>query len=110
MTTITAVKTRFVRVPLAFSYSGGKSVAGGPPMGPGAGQFTGSVIILLETDDGLTGIGDVIVKGGDPRAGRAAQNFVEAFLAPALVGKSPFDVEKIMARLWGITTHDSSVY
>src|SRR5207248_991750 len=60
--------------------------------------------------DGLTGIGDVIVKGGDVRAGKAALLVVEAFLAPALVGQNPFDVERIMAKLWGITTHDSTVY
>jgi len=79
-------------------------------MGPGAGQFTGSVILLLKTDDGLTGIGDVIVKGGDTRAGHAAQLFLEAFVAPALIGQSPFDIDRIMAKLWGITVHDSSVY
>ena len=35
---------------------------------------------------------------------------METFLAPSVVGQSPFDVDKIMARLWGITTHDSTVY
>ncbi len=110
MTTIVSVETRFVRLPLAFSYSGGRGAMGKRPMGPGAGQHTGSVILLVKTDDGLTGLGDVIVKGGDLRAGRAAQAFVEAFVAPALIGQSPFDVERIMAKLWGVTTHDSSVY
>ena len=110
MTTITAVETRFVRLPLAFSYTSGRGALGKRPMGPSPGQYTGAVILLLKTDDGLTGLGDVIVKGGDPRAGRAAQLFVETFVAPSLVGQSPFDVERIMARLWGITTHDSTVY
>lgn len=110
MTTISAVETRFVRIPLAFAYSGGKAAAGGRPMGAGAGQHTGSVIVLLRTDDGLTGIGDVIVKGGDARAGRAAALYVETFLAPRLIGRSPFDIESIMNTLWGVTTHDSSVY
>jgi muconate cycloisomerase len=120
---ITAVRTRFVRLPLAFTYQGGKSLVGGRPMGAGgpvgptdpnrptrSGQFTGSVILFLDTDAGVTGIGDVIVKGGDPRAGRAAVQFVEAFIAPALIGQSPFDIEKVTDRLWGITTHDSSVF
>ena len=132
---ITALRTRFVRLPLAFSYQGGRSLVGARPMGAGgptrsyvasalhprdpsgtavqlsrASQFTGSLILFLETDAGVTGLGDVIVKGGDLRAGRAAALFVDAFIAPALVGQSPFDVDKIMARLWGITTHDSSVY
>ncbi|HXI18710.1 MAG TPA: enolase C-terminal domain-like protein [Chloroflexota bacterium] len=110
VTIIAAVETRFVRIPLAFGYSGGKAVAGGRPMGPGAGQFTGSVIVLLRTDDGLTGIGDVIVKGGDARAGKAAMAFVEAFLQTHLIGQSPFDVDRIMSKLWGVTTHDSTVY
>ena len=81
--------------------------AGGPTH---AGQFTGALILFLETDAGVTGFGDVIVKGGDPRAGKAAALFVEAFIAPALIGQSPFDIERLMAKLWGITTHDSSVY
>jgi muconate cycloisomerase len=110
VTTISAVETRFVRIPLAFAYSSGRGALGRRPMGPGAGQYTGSVIVLLKTDDGLTGIGDIIVKGGDPRAGRAAALYVETFLAGSLIGHSPFDVDRIMARLWGITTHDSSVY
>jgi L-alanine-DL-glutamate epimerase-like enolase superfamily enzyme len=108
--TITAVETRYVRLPLAFSYRGGRGAAGGRTVGPGAGQHTGSVIVLLRTADGLTGIGDVIVKGGDPRLGRAAALYVESLLAPILVGQSPFDVDRIMGRLWGITTHDSTVF
>src|SRR6266542_115096 len=109
MTTITAVETRFVRLPLAFSYSGGRGAMGKRPMGPGAGQQAGSVILLVKTDDGLTGLGDVIVKGGDVRAGHAAQAFVEAVIAHALVCQDSFDVELIMAKLCGITTHDSTV-
>jgi L-alanine-DL-glutamate epimerase-like enolase superfamily enzyme len=125
MTTITALQTRFVRIPLAFSYQGGLGATGGArPRGPGAhpspstaggdpagaGQYTGSVILRLQTDDGLTGIGDVIVKGGDPRAGQAAALYVESMLAPHLIGQSPFDVDRLMAKLWGLTVHDSSVY
>ena len=111
---ITNLRTRFVRLPLAFAYQGGRSLVGARPMGAGgpekSGQFTGALILFLDTDAGVTGFGDVIVKGGDPRAGKAAGLFVEAFIAPALVGQSPFDVERLMAKLWGITTHDSSVY
>lgn len=110
MSTISALETRFVRIPLAFSYSGGKAVTGGRPMGPSAGQATGSVIVLLHTDDGCTGMGDVIVKGGDARAGQAAELYVQTFLAPQVIGKSPFDIDRIMSRLWGITTHDSTVF
>lgn len=110
MTTITTVETRFVRLPLAFSYTSGRGALGKRPMGPVLGQHTGSVIVLLKTDDGLTGIGDIIVKGGHPAAGHAARQFVDAFIAGSLVGQSPFDVDKIMARLWGITTHDSTVF
>jgi len=111
---ITALRTRFIRLPLAFAYQGGRSLVGARPMGPGgptrSGQFTGALVLFLETDAGVTGVGDVIVKGGDPRAGLAAAFYMEAFIAPALVGQSPFDIDRIMAKLWGITTHDSSVY
>jgi L-Ala-D/L-Glu epimerase len=110
MSTITSFQTRYVRIPLAFSYTGGRGAIGKRPMGPSAGQYTGSVIVLLETNDGHTGIGDVIVKGGDRRAGHAASLFLQAFLAQHVVGQDPFDVDKIMNKLWGITTHDSSVY
>src|SRR5215207_623826 len=91
---ITAVRSRFVRLPLAFSYQGGRSLVGARPMGAGgpttSGQYTGALVLFLESDAGVTGIGDVIVKGGDPRAGRAASLYMEAFIAPALVGQSPF--------------------
>lgn len=110
MPTITSFQTRFVRLPLAFRYTGGRGALGKRPMGPATGQFTGSVIVLLESDDGHTGIGDVIVKGGDRRAGQAAALFLEAFLAQHVVGQDPFSVDAIMNKLWGITTHDSSVY
>ncbi|MDQ3700052.1 MAG: hypothetical protein M3442_03915, partial [Chloroflexota bacterium] len=93
MTTITSVETRFVRLPLAFSYSGGRGAVGGKPMGPPAGQYTGSVIVLLRTDDGLTGFGDVIVKGGDPRVGEGTTLYLKALLANTLIGQSPFDVD-----------------
>ncbi len=110
MTTISSVETRFVRLPLAFSYSGGRGARGAKPMGPPAGQYTGAVIVLLHTDDGLSGIGDVIVKGGDPRVGQGTALYLQALLAGSLVGQSPFDVDRLMSRLWGITTHDSTVF
>lgn len=110
MTTISSVETRFVRLPLAFSYSGGRGALGAKPMGSPAGQYTGAVIVLLHTDDGLSGIGDVIVKGGDPRVGQGTALYLQALLAGSLVGESPFDVDRLMSRLWGITTHDSTVF
>ncbi|MDQ3701647.1 MAG: hypothetical protein M3442_12125, partial [Chloroflexota bacterium] len=36
--------------------------------------------------------------------------YLKALLANTLIGQSPFDVDRIMSRLWGITTHDSTVF
>src|SRR4051794_23333673 len=82
--TISAVETRFVRLPLAFAYGGGRGAAGGRRGGPSAGQHPGWVIILLRPAAGLPGMGDVIVRGGAPRLGRGAAAYVESLLAPAL--------------------------
>ena len=79
-------------------------------MGPSAGQHTGSVIILLRTADGLTGIGDVIVKGGDPRLGRAPPPTWRACWPPPCSGRARSTWSGSSSRLWGITTHDSTVY
>jgi L-alanine-DL-glutamate epimerase-like enolase superfamily enzyme len=114
--TITAVETRAVRIPMAFGYTGGKgavqrAAAGGAAgTSGGAGQYSGSVIVLLHAGDGLTGIGDVNVKGGDPRAIRAAQLRVESFAAHTLVGRDPFDVDAILNRLRAVTQFENSVF
>ena len=103
---ITSIETVYVRLPLAFSYRGGVQLTRDLP----ERDYTGSLIIMLHSDEGITGLGDIIVKGGSAAEGRAAQLYVEDALAPLLVGENPFDLERLMDRLWTATWHRSTVY
>ena len=103
---ITAVETLFVRIPMAFSYAGGASAArGGTRI-----EYTGSVIVKLHSDEGYVGLGDVIVKGGNPVEGRATKLYVDERLAPVLIGQDPFDLEALLDQLWGANLHQSSIF
>jgi muconate cycloisomerase len=103
---IKSIETVYVRLPLAFSYRGGVQLTRDLP----ERDYTGSLIIMLHSDEGITGLGDIIVKGGSAAEGRAAQLYVEDALAPLLVGENPFDLERLMDRLWTATWHRSTVY
>jgi muconate cycloisomerase len=76
----------------------------------GTRDYTGSLVIMIHSDEGLTGLGDVIIKGGSPEEGKAAKLYVDDALAPLLVGENPFDLERLMDRLWTATWHRSTVY
>lgn len=103
---ITSLETVYVGLPLAFSYRGGVQLTRDLP----ERDYTGSLIILLHSDEGITGLGDVIIKGGSAAEGKAAKLYVEDALAPLLVGENPFDLERLMDRLWTATWHRSTVY
>lgn len=103
---ITEVETLYVSIPLSFSYSGGAAAA---ERQPSRGR-TGSLIIKLITDEGITGLGDVIVKGGDATEGEAAKRYVDSALAPLLVGADPFRIDSLLHRLRAANLHHSSVY
>ena len=57
-----------------------------------------TVLVVLETDAGLTGIGQTLV---DPPAFGAAgiKADIDAYLTPILVGQSPFDIERLHAAM-----------
>lgn len=103
---ITSLETVFVRLPLAFSYQGGVQLTRDLP----ERDYTGSLVVMLHSDEGLTGLGDIIIKGGSADEGRAAKLYVDDALAPLLVGENPFDLERLMDRLWAATWHRSTVY
>lgn len=103
---ITSVEAVYVRLPLAFSYQGGVQLT----RDLATRDYTGSLIVTLHTDEGVTGLGDITVKGGSPKEGQAAKLYVEDALAPLLVGANPFDLETLMDRLWAATWHRSTVY
>ena len=82
---ITQVETLFVRLPLAFRYAGGATVA---ETGVSR-EYSGSLLIKLHTDQGFIGLGDVIVKSGKAEEGAAAKRYVDLALAPLLIGADP---------------------
>lgn len=55
------------------------------------------VVVEVETDDGLTGIGWCTTAGVGAMAVRA---LIEAYLLPGLTGEDPRNVERIRQRLW----------
>lgn len=103
---ITSVETVFVSIPMSFSYSGGSSAAEQRP----AHDYTGSLIVKLHTDEGLVGLGDIIIKSGKAAEGAAAKGYVESALAPVLIGADPFNIDELVRRLWAENLHQSSVY
>ena len=103
---ITRVETIFVRLPLAFRYAGGATIAAAGA----AHQCSGSVLIKLHTDEGPVGLGDVIVKSGEAGEGAAVRRYLESALAPLLLGADPRDRQRLIDRLWAANLHQSSVY
>ncbi len=59
-----------------------------------------TVVLLLQTDQGLTGIGQTAVA---PRSyGETAEGIqanIQAHLAPAVVGESPFDIDRLVQKM-----------
>jgi L-alanine-DL-glutamate epimerase-like enolase superfamily enzyme len=83
---ITDVRTRILSVPFHTPdrWSGGTQTG------------VTSVIVLVDTDEGLTGIGEA---NGDRSA--AAVAAAVAAMKPLVVGRAPFDVEAIVAAVFG---------
>lgn len=103
---ITSVETVYVRLPLAFMYRAGHAFAHDLP----GREYTGSLIVMLHTDEGITGIGDIIVKGGRPGEGQAAKLYLDNALAPLLIGADPFNKERHLRQLWEANWHQSTVF
>lgn len=103
---ITSIETVGVRLPLAFMYRAGHGFAHDLP----GRKHTGSLVVMIHTDEGVTGIGDVAVKGGRPEEVRAAKLYVDAALAPYLVDKDPLDIEGLTNHLWQANWHQNGVY
>jgi muconate cycloisomerase len=96
----------YVRLPLAFMYRAGHAFAHNLP----GRQFTGSLIVQINTDEGITGLGDIIVKGGSAELGKSAKLYLDNALVPYLIGKDPFDIEAIMDQIWQANWHQSAPY
>jgi muconate cycloisomerase len=103
---ITNVETVYVRLPMWFKYAGGTTVAEGRAQA----SCTGSLIVKIHTDEGIVGLGDIIVKGGRTGDGEAAKRYVESALVPVLIGADLFAIAETVRRLWTANLHHSSIY
>lgn len=102
---ITAVEAQYLKIPLAFRYAGGATIA----RGQNASEWTGTVVVQIRTDEGTTGLGDIAIKGNRESIGRGTRDYVEEVMAPLLVGQDPFNVELLIDRLWAANLHENSV-
>lgn len=84
---VRAVQTRLLRVPPA--------VRGRVPLGDGAPKPTDVVLVDVETDGGLSGVGWTVSPGG---AGAALASLVERDIAPLLIGEDELSSEKCWAK------------
>jgi D-galactarolactone cycloisomerase len=84
---ITAIRT----IPLSYTCE--------PPYGSAGGMQArrGALIVEVETDSGLVGIGEAGVAGG------AAQTVIDKDLAPMLIGQDPLLIEGLWQRMFART-------
>ncbi len=102
---ITAVDAQYLKIPLAFRYAGGATIA----RGIAASEWTGSVVVQIHTDAGITGLGDIAIKGNRESVGRGTRDYVKEVLARVLIGRDPFDLESLLERLWSANLHENTV-
>jgi L-Ala-D/L-Glu epimerase len=90
---VTRLDTQIVRVPLTKAYVFANHIA----------EAFCSVLVSLETDEGLRGIGEVSFSGQgggvDTETPESAKVVIDRYLGRAVVGEDPFDVERIHERL-----------
>ncbi|MCL4543481.1 MAG: hypothetical protein M1118_02605 [Chloroflexi bacterium] len=102
---ITVVETTYVRLPLAFPYSGGERLS----RGDRPHEHTGLVLVRLRTDAGFEGVGEIHVKGGGPE-GHGVKRFVDHVLAPVVIGADPRELQPLLQRLRMANLHQSTVH
>ena len=67
----------------------------------GVSTATNTVVVQARTDDGITGLGQTVAGGawgGD--AVEVVKHQIERYLAPALIGEDPFDIERLHIRMF----------
>jgi L-alanine-DL-glutamate epimerase-like enolase superfamily enzyme len=72
-----------------------------PPYGSAGGMLAarGGLIVEIETDGGITGIGEAGVGGGSTR------HVIETQLGPMLIGEDPLLIEALWQRMFAETRH-----
>jgi L-alanine-DL-glutamate epimerase-like enolase superfamily enzyme len=72
-------------------------------MAPGETRHKKQIIVLVETDDGITGVGEtgvtLIERGGETQ--EAIYITIKKYFAPLLIGMDPFDIGLVIDRLEG---------
>lgn len=90
---ITNVQCHMVTIPYRNPYR----------MAPGETRHKKQIIILMETDEGITGVGEtgvtLIERGGETQ--EAIYITIKKYFAPMLVGMDPFDIGVVIDRLEG---------
>jgi L-alanine-DL-glutamate epimerase-like enolase superfamily enzyme len=102
---ITSVEAQYLKIPLAFRYAQGITIA----RGLAASEWTGTVVVQIHTDEGITGLGDIAIKGNRESIGRGTRGYVEEVLSRVLVGQDPFNLEFLLERLWAANVHENTV-
>jgi L-alanine-DL-glutamate epimerase-like enolase superfamily enzyme len=72
-------------------------------MAPGETRHKKQIIVLVETDEGITGVGEtgvtLIERGGETQ--EAIYITIKKYFAPLLIGMDPFDIGLVIDRLEG---------
>ena len=90
---ITSVQCHMVTIPYRSPYR----------MAPGETRHKKQIIVLIDTDEGITGIGEtgvtLIERGGETQ--EAIYITIKKYFAPMLIGMDPFDIGVIIDKLEG---------
>ena len=90
---ITRVNCRMVTIPYKNPYR----------MAPGETRHKRQILVLVETDEGITGVGEtgvtLIERGGETQ--EAIYFSIQKYMGPLIVGMDPFDIGLIIDRLEG---------
>jgi L-alanine-DL-glutamate epimerase-like enolase superfamily enzyme len=72
-------------------------------MAPGETRHKKQIIVLVETDEGISGVGEtgvtLIERGGETQ--EAIYITIKKYFAPLLIGMDPFDIGLVIERLEG---------
>lgn len=90
---ITRVQCHMVTIPYKNPYR----------MAPGETRHKKQIIVVIETDEGITGIGEtgvtLIERGGETQ--EAIYFSIQKYMAPLIIGMDPFDIGLVIDRLEG---------
>jgi L-alanine-DL-glutamate epimerase-like enolase superfamily enzyme len=90
---ITRVQCHMVTIPYKNPYR----------MAPGETRHKKQIIVLIDTDEGITGVGEtgvtLIERGGETQ--EAIYFSIQTYMAPLIMGMDPFDIGLVIDRLEG---------